>query len=471
MSHRQLPVNLNLEGLPCLVVGGGAVATRRAGELLRTGARVTVVAPAVSAELEALAAQGELAVERREARDGDVAGAALVVVATDDEEVNRRVAEAAQAAGVLVTVADRPELCDFTMPAVARRGLLTLTASTGGASPALAAQLGRLLAVAFGPEWGDVVAALGAFREELRERVPDDPARRAALHERALGLDLAAIARAGGRAELDARLGALLHAAPAPGLGTVYLVGAGPGDPGLMTVRGAQLLARAGAVVHDSLVAPELLALIPERAERHHMGKRGGAAHRQANVPQQETNELLAELATRHAVVVRLKGGDPYLFGRGAEEEAFLRARGVPVEVVPGVSSALAVPAAAGIPITHRDHTAAVVIASGHRRADRAAPGPAQDWARLGALEATVVVLMGVGSLGEIAAGLAAGGRSPDTPAALVEWGTTPRQRQLFATLGTIAALALEQGFAAPAVLVVGSVVALRAAGLEPPSA
>jgi uroporphyrin-III C-methyltransferase/precorrin-2 dehydrogenase/sirohydrochlorin ferrochelatase len=463
VATTQYPINLNLDGSPCLVVGGGTVASRRAAELVRAGARVTVVAPSVSPELEDLAARGVVALERREARDDEVTGAALVVVATDDEAVNRRVAAAARAAGALVTVADRPELCGFTMPAVTRRGQLTLTASTGGASPALSGLLGRSLAATFGPEWADVVDALEGYRAALRERFPADAARRKALHERALGLDLAAIARATGRAGLDARLGALLDAGPSHG--TVYLVGAGPGDPGLMTVRGAQLLARAGAVVHDSLVAPELLALIPEHAERHLMGKRGGAEHRQASVPQQETNELLAELATRHAVVVRLKGGDPYLFGRGAEEEAYLRARGVPVEVVPGVSSAFAVPASAGIPITHRDHTAAVVIASGHRRADRPAHEPAQDWARFGALDATIVVLMGVGALAEISAGLVAGGRGPDTPAALVEWGTTPRQREIFATLGTVAALARDEGIAAPAVLVVGSVVALRAPG------
>jgi uroporphyrin-III C-methyltransferase/precorrin-2 dehydrogenase/sirohydrochlorin ferrochelatase len=447
------------------VVGGGRLAARRVGELLRARARVTVVAPAVSDELEALAAEGAITVARRAVLDGDMTGAALVVVATDDDEVNVRASESARSAGALVTVVDRPDLGQFTTPAVVRRGLLTLTASTGGASPALAGYLGRLAAVLFGPEWADVVEAVGELRAALRSRFPGDARRREGVTERALALDLAAIARSSGRAGLDARLFALLDAGAAPPVGTVYLVGAGPGDPGLLTVRGAQLLARADAVVHDSLVPAEILALVPERAERHFVGKRGGARHQPENVPQRETNELLVALAASHSVVVRLKGGDPFLFGRGAEEAEYLRARGVPVEVVPGVSSALAVPAAAGIPVTHRDHASAVVIASGHRRADRA--GPAQDWARIGGLDATVVVLMGVGTLGEIAAGLIAGGRHPDTPAALVEWGTTSRQRELFATIATIAEKAREEDFAAPSVLVVGHVVTACRRGVD----
>ena len=243
--------------------------------------------------------------------------------------------------------------------------------------------------------------------------------------------------------------------------GTVALVGAGPGDPELMTLKGVRLLQVADAVVYDALISPEILAHVAPAAERHFVGKRGGSHY----VPQEETNELLLELASRWDLVVRLKGGDPYLFGRGAEEEAFLRSHGVGVQVVPGVTSAVAVPAAVGIPLTHRDCASAVVIATGHHRGDNCCDP--LDWAQIGALGATVSVLMGVRRLPEIVGGLMAGGRSAETPAALIQWGTTERQREVFATLGTIAEEARQAGLGAPSVLVVGDVVHHGYSGLE----
>lgn len=245
--------------------------------------------------------------------------------------------------------------------------------------------------------------------------------------------------------------------------GTVYLVGSGPGDPELLTLKGARLLSEAGAVVYDALVSEGVLEQISPEAERCFVGKRGGRHF----VTQDETNDLLVELSARHESVVRLKGGDPYLFGRGAEEEDYLRARGVPVIVVPGVTSAIAAPAAAGIPLTHRDHASAVVIATGHRRADHDT-FDRRHWEKIGNVDATVSVLMGVKNLEEIVEGLQAGGRSPDTPAALVQWGTTERQRELVATLGTIVELQKREAFGPPSVLVVGSVVDVRARRDQP---
>jgi uroporphyrin-III C-methyltransferase len=246
------------------------------------------------------------------------------------------------------------------------------------------------------------------------------------------------------------------------GKGTVYLVGAGPGDPELLTLKGARLLSEADAVVYDALVSESILERSGPDAEMCFVGKRGG----QHFVPQDEINDLLVELARRHSKVVRLKGGDPYLFGRGAEEEHHLRARGVSVEVVPGVTSAIAAPAAAGIPLTHRDHASAVVIATGHRRADEG--DFARDhWSKIGRVDATVSVLMGVKNLEEIVAGLMAGGRDPETPAALIQWGTTERQRELVATLGTIAERQRQEGFGPPSVLVVGSVVDVAGGATE----
>ena len=239
-----------------------------------------------------------------------------------------------------------------------------------------------------------------------------------------------------------------------PGTGTVYLVGAGPGDPDLITVKGARLVASAEALVYDALVDQRIVGRARLDAELHFVGKRRD----DHALEQDEINALLVELAGRFRVVVRLKGGDPFLFGRGAEELSFLAARGVPVVVVPGVTSAIAAPAYAGIPLTDRHLAGAVVIATGQRGRE-AEP---VDWLRIGGLDATVAVLMGVERLGEIAAGLIAGGRAADTPAALVEWGTTPRQRVLTATLETIEARARADGFEPPSVLVVGQVVTLH---------
>jgi uroporphyrin-III C-methyltransferase len=238
--------------------------------------------------------------------------------------------------------------------------------------------------------------------------------------------------------------------------GTVYLVGAGPGDPELLTLKGARLLSEADAVVYDALISPELLARVPEKAERWFAGKRGGEHY----LPQEEINVLLVGLAARLDVIVRLKGGDPYLFGRGAEEQEHLVRHGVPVVTVPGVSSALAVPASVGIPLTHRDHASMAVIATGHRREDQVSPHV--DWGQLGRLPATISVLMAMKNLDEVVAGLLEGGRSPGTGAALIEWGTTERQRVTIATLESIVERARRARVAPPAVLVIGDVVHIR---------
>lgn len=465
MTAQQYPVCVTVEGRPCLVVGGGAVAARKVGELCRCGASVTVISPEVSTAIDQLASEWGVAVERRPFVEADVEGFFLVVAATDDEAVNRAVARSAEEHRALLNVVDQPELCQFTAPAVLRRGPLTIAVSTGGASPALAGRVRDEIASALGQEWAAAVEAMGAFRERVIRETADDLEHRRRVLMRATRLDLARVIRDLGREGLEQQLDELLagvdvfeaEAASAPRrLGKVFLVGAGPGDPELLTLKAARLLSEADAVVHDALVSDEILDHAPAGAEIHDVGKREG----RHIVPQREISALLAELAGRRRCVVRLKGGDPYLFGRGAEEESFLLQRGIPVEVVPGVTSAVAVPAVTGIPLTHRDHASAVVIATGHRRGDTVCGG--LDWCALGGLDATVSVLMGVRNLDQITEGLIAGGRSPSTPAALIQWGTTPRQREVVATLATLVERAKEAGLSAPAVLVVGDVVRHR---------
>lgn len=252
---------------------------------------------------------------------------------------------------------------------------------------------------------------------------------------------------------------------PEPALGTVYLVGAGPGDPELLTLRAHRLLRRCDALVHDALIPRALLELVPEHCERHFVGKRRG----HHSVPQPSTNVLLVELAGRCRTVVRLKGGDPFLFGRGGEEASHLAAQGVPVQVVPGVTAGIAVPAYAGIPVTHRRAGSCVTFVTGHEEIDRARPGV--DWRSLARCGSGLVIYMGLHNLRHIAAELLAGGLPPDTPAAVIQQGTVAGQRQLIAGLGQLADQVEQLGFGSPAIVVIGDVVAHRVPGCAPPPA
>jgi len=244
--------------------------------------------------------------------------------------------------------------------------------------------------------------------------------------------------------------------------GTVYLVGAGPGDPELLTLRAHRLLLSCGALVYDALVPQDLLDLVPASCERHFVGKRRG----HHSVPQPSTNALLAELAGRHQHIVRLKGGDPFLFGRGGEEAAHLAARGIPVEVVPGVTAGIAAPAYAGIPVTHRRAGSCVTFVTGHEEIDKGRPGV--DWRGLARCGGGLVIYMGLHNLDRIAAELIAGGLSPQTPAAVIQQGTVQGQRLLVASLGSVARRVEAEGFASPSVVVIGEVVNQRVASCAP---
>ncbi|MBD2483005.1 uroporphyrinogen-III C-methyltransferase [Planktothrix sp. FACHB-1365] len=236
-------------------------------------------------------------------------------------------------------------------------------------------------------------------------------------------------------------------------LGKVYLVGAGPGDPGLLTIKGKTLLEFADVVIYDALVSPQILDLINPQAEKIHAGKRRG----RHSLLQEETTQLLIEKAQTHAVVVRLKGGDPFIFGRGGEEMEDLIQAGIPVEVVPGITSGIAAPAYAGIPLTHRDHSSSVTFVTGHETAGKYRPSV--NWEALAKGSETIVIYMGVHNLPYIIQQLTEAGQSPETPVALIRWGTRPDQEELIGTLETIVQKVEETGFEAPAIAVIGSVV------------
>jgi uroporphyrin-III C-methyltransferase/precorrin-2 dehydrogenase/sirohydrochlorin ferrochelatase len=417
------PIFLDLGDQMVVVVGGGTIGERKIESLLESGARVTLVSPEVTKQLAARADAGAITLHRRAYRRGDLAGCRLAYAATPDSDVNRAVRDEAQALGIWFNAVDQPDLCDFITPAVVRRGDLTLAVSTNGRCPALAKEIRQQLERIFGPECAEMVERRGEARDLERE----------SLDREREGLD---------RADL-------------PTAGIVYLVGAGPGDPDLLTVKGRRLLACADTVVYDALVDARLLNLCRPSSTRVYVGKRAGCHARS----QDAINAILVDEARAGRIVVRLKGGDPFVFGRGGEEAEALVAAGLRFEVVPGVSAGVAVPAYAGIPLTHRAIAGEVVFVTGHDSPESAAP---VDWARYAASNATLVVFMGLEHLGEIAARLLEHGRPPGCPVAVIASGTTAEQRTLVSSLESVAAATAAAGLTAPALIVVGEVVSLR---------
>jgi uroporphyrin-III C-methyltransferase/precorrin-2 dehydrogenase/sirohydrochlorin ferrochelatase len=409
---------LDVTGRRCLVVGGGQPALAKARGLLESGAEVTVVWDRLVAGFHQL----DVSVVERRFLDEDVEGCAVVIDASGDEATGVRVSHAAQARGTPVNVLDRPTLCTFIAPALVRRGPLQVAVSTSGRSPFLAAHLRRLIERWVGEEWGEMVERTGRIRDRLRQRGVPIPEQTKA-YARELG-----------------SLGAN---------GRVALVGAGPGDPGLLTVRATELLSRAEVVFYDALVDPAILEWCRPDADLVCVGKRGGApSTAQAAI---ELEMIAAAEAGRF--VVRLKGGDPFVFGRGGEEVLALAGAGIRVEVVPGVSSVVAAPALAGIPLTHRGLAASFAVTTA-RRAD----GALHDFRDLAGVD-TLVVMMVVNSLAPVADQLIAAGRPADCPAAVVESASTPRQHVVRGVLRTIAAQSRAARVEGPALLVVGDVV------------
>jgi len=481
------PVFLNLRGRRAVVIGGGAVAEQKVRGLLAAGAHVTVVSPETTVGLSTLAAENGIELRRRPYRAGDLAGAWLAIAATDDRTVNASVWAEAERAGIPLNAVDDVEHCSFIAPAIHREGDITVAVSTSGKSPALAARLRRRIANMIGGAEARFCALLGELRPDLAARVPDVRTR-TALWYRIVDSDAIEFVRRGDMEGARGRIDELIDEVRAqesrlkPRLGTareralqlplqrqcrvassladsepgvVYLVGAGPGDPGLITARGLEILRSADVLVYDRLVAPSLVAEAPPGAECVFVGKRphGGKGDR----AQDEINALLVDRARRGLTVVRLKGGDPFVFGRGAEECEALHAAGVPFHVVPGVTSAVAVPAAAGIPVTHRRLASAFAVVTGHE-----CDGVSNlDWESLARVP-TLVVLMGLSALPEITARLLAHGADPDTPAAVIASGTLPAQRTVVATLATLADRIAEEGLEPPATVVIGEVVRVR---------
>ena len=443
---------LDLRGKPGVVVGGGRVAALKAEALLRSGVRVTVIAPEICERLAELALVGALRLEPRRFAPGDLVGAEVAIAATDDPAVNESVSAAARALRVPINVVDAAASSTFIMPAVVDRAPLQIAISTAGSSPVLARKVRTAIEAAVPFALGRLAALIGRFRGASKERYPDPEARRRFWEEVVDG-PIADMALSGNEQGAAAALERKLHRGERTG-GFVSLVGAGPGDPELLTLRALRVMQSASVVLYDHLVSPRLVDLTRRDAQRIYVGKE---QDRHA-LPQADINALMVRLAGEGKRVVRLKGGDPFIFGRGGEEIEALLEHGIAFEVVPGITAAAGAASYAGIPLTHRDYAQSCVFVTGHLK-----NGSAQlDWQALARPNQTVVVYMGVGGLAQICRGLVEHGLPGSMPAAVVEKATLAEQRVIEGTLLTLPEEAKARHAAPPALLIVGEVVRLR---------
>ena len=435
------------------MVGGGDVAARKTALLLRAGGRVTVLSPALGSAFDKYVAEDKVAHRAASFSAEHVTGYALVIAATDNDAVNREVAAAAKARRVPVNVVDQPALCSFILPSIIDRAPVIVAVSSGGASPVLARLLRARLESLIPASYGRLAALAGSFRSQVKARVK--PAERRRFWERVLQGPIAELVFSG--RDEDAHK-ALQQAIDDTRIslrgGEVYLVGGGPGDPDLLTFRALRLMQQADVVVYDRLVSQPVLDLVRLEAERIYAGKER-ALH---TVPQEDINHLLVRLAKEGKRVVRLKGGDPFIFGRGGEEIATLMDEGIPFQVVPGITAASGCASYAGIPLTHRDHSQSVVFVTGHMQ-----DGSMDlNWPALAQPRQTIVFYMGLHGVDVLCRELIAHGLPPATPAALIQQGTTPQQRVLSADLATLPQVVHRSHVKAPTLIIVGEVVRLR---------
>lgn len=446
-----LPLFHKLQGRVVLVVGGGEVALRKARLLSDAGAQLRVVAPEIRGDLRELAGEG--ATSLRGYESADLQGVALVIAATDDEPLNARISAEAQALGIPVNVVDAPALCSVIFPAIVDRSPLIVAVTSGGDAPVLARLIRAKIETWIPATYGQLAVLAKRFRERVKQLFPDVQQRRVFWEDVFQG-QIAESVFAGKLGEGERLLEAKIAGAAPRALGEVYLVGAGPGDPDLLTFRALRLMQQADVVLYDRLVAPAIIELCRRDAERIYVGKRRS----EHAVPQEEINQLLVDLAKQGKRVLRLKGGDPFIFGRGGEEIEQLAAEGIQFQVVPGITAASGCAAYAGIPLTHRDHAQSVRFVTGHLK-DGSTDLP---WGDLVAPGQTLVFYMGLVGLPSICQELIAHGRAADTPAALVQQGTTQNQRVFTGTLANLPQLVAEHEVHAPTLVIVGEVVTLR---------
>lgn len=449
-----LPIFMNITNRLCVVIGGGEVAARKVTMLLKANAAITLCSPELCHELQDLVNAGKINYINADFEASQLAGACMVIAATDDEGVNTEVSIAAKVLNIPVNVVDAPNLCTFTMASIVERSPIVIAISSEGNAPVLARYIRTKIETMLPTGYGRIAHIAGEFRDKVKAKFATTQERRifwegvlqGPIVERILSGQEAAA-----RLALDE---VLSEENDAKNHGEVYLVGGGPGDPDLLTFRALRLMQQCDVCVYDKLVSPEVMELVRRDAELIYVGK----SRDQHTLPQEEINELLARLALQGKRVLRLKGGDPFIFGRGGEEIETLMEHGVPFQVVPGITAANGVSSYAGIPLTHRDFAQACLFITGHLK-----DGTLDlDWVAMSRPRQTVVVYMGLVGLAEICQQLIAHGVSPDMPAAVIQQGTTQRQRVVAATLKDLAEKVGAAEMKPPCLTIIGEVVQLR---------
>ncbi len=452
------PLFINLKNKHCLVVGAGEVAARKIELLMKAGATITVIAPQISASVRQLqSSENPVKIITRHFAPTDIKQQRLIISATNHAATNQLVATLAESHNIPVNVVDNPELCSFIVPAIIDRSPIIAAVSSGGTSPVLVrlirARLESLIPAAFGR-----LANLANKYRPLVKKYIHPPAQRRIFWEKILQGSIAELFYAGKEAEAETQLKAAILNSPnkLDTLGEVYLVGAGPGDPDLLTFRALRLMQQADIIVYDRLVSTEILDLTRRDAEKIYVGKQ----RNNHSLAQESINELLARLAKSGKRVVRLKGGDPFIFGRGGEELETLVQHGINFQVVPGITAASGCATYAGIPLTHRDHAQSCTFVTGHLK-----DGSINlNWKQLAAPKQTLVIYMGLVGLEKICQALIQHGASEDLPIALIQQGTTQTQKVLTGTLSTMYEKIKDLNIQAPTLIIIGTVVTLQTA-------
>ena len=449
------PLFHDIRNARCLIVGGGSVATRKARQLHQAGAHLNIIAPKISAEMEALAKEspGHRLFTRRW-QPSDVNNVVMVVAATEKRDINRRISDLARQRQIPVNVVDDLELSSAIFPSIVDRSPVQIAFSTGGEAPVLARQLRTQLESLVPTGYGRLAAFAGRLRDTVKEHIGELSSRRH-FWENILSGPVSEQVLAGNEQQAERMfLEQLAQQDDKPVTGEVWLVGGGPGDPDLLTFKALRLMQKADVVLYDRLVSEDVLALARRDADYIYVGK----ASSNHTLPQEEINQLLVKLAKEGKRVLRLKGGDPFIFGRGGEEIDKLADEGIPFQVVPGITAASGCASYAGIPLTHRDHAQSVRFVTGHLKDDSCD----LPWPELISPEQTVVFYMGLNALSEITRQLVAHGRAVDTPIALIEKGASAQQRVVTGTLESIVEQALVARLKSPTLIVVGGVVTLH---------
>jgi len=452
-----LPIFLNVKGQRALVVGEGTLAARKADLLVRAGCDLTVIAPTPNKDLARLLREQQITHKTGDLVADDLDGCVIAFGAASDTAVNRKLHGLATAASIPVNISDDPELCDFIMPALVDRSPVLIAIGSGGTSPLLTRMLKARFETTIPAAYGRVAEFAGQYRQRVKDSIPN-MTRRRRFWETMIAGPVAEHLFSGQEESAAALMDKLLDEAATDGdqspRGEVYLVGTGPGDPDLLTFRALRLMQQADVVLYDRLIGDGILNLVRRDASRIYVGK----MKEDHTVAQEEISEMLVRLAQEGKRVLRLKGGDPFVFGRGGEEIATLAENGVAFQVIPGVTAANGCSTYAGIPLTHRDHAQGYIVVTGHEK-----DGELNlNWDSLIQPRQTVVIYMGLTSLGSITEGFLKHGADPATPAAVVENGTREGQRVITGTLESLQDKSAAAEIKSPALIIVGSVVNLR---------